>query len=151
FDQLEAGFWIHPLRKAGVYLVTCDAGRVDWDSPEGQLIYGVNQMGKNKFLKDLSRNVIRGQLEAAKNGSWLGSRPYAYRIVGPKKNKHLEFGDPVEVGIVRRIYREYVVEGRSLTEIADRLNADGVRPPHGMARRWRYDTVRGILWNPAYC
>jgi DNA invertase Pin-like site-specific DNA recombinase len=151
FDQIEAGWWIHPLRKAGVYLVTCDMGRIDWESPEGQLIYNVNQMGKHKFLKDHSANVVRGQSEAAKKGSWLGSIPYAYRLVGPKKDKKFVLDDPAKVAIVRRIYREWVDELRSLSEIAARLNAEGVVPPSGPRFKWRYDSVKTILINPAYC
>lgn len=151
FNQMDAGYWTYPFRKAGVYLVTCDMGRIDWETDEGQLIYGVNQMGKHKFLKDLSRNVARGQLEAAKKGSWLGSRPYGYRIVGPKKDKRLIYGDPSKVVIVQRIFREYVVLGLSRSEIARRLNAEGVVCPGGPAHRWRHDSVRVILENPAYC
>jgi site-specific DNA recombinase len=72
FDQLEAGYWIYPIRKAGVYLVTCDLGRIDWDSPQGQLIFNVQQMGKHEQLKDHARHTTRGQIGAANNGGWLG-------------------------------------------------------------------------------
>jgi DNA invertase Pin-like site-specific DNA recombinase len=150
FDQIDAGYWIYPIRKAGVRLETVVEGLVDWESPEGQLIYGVNQMGKHKFLPDLSRDVIRGQLEAALQGSWLGSRPYGYRLVGPRKNKRLVLGDPLEVAVVRRIFREYVHEGRSLSEIARRLQTEGVVCPGGPGCKWRHFTVKFILLNPAY-
>jgi DNA invertase Pin-like site-specific DNA recombinase len=150
FDQIEAGYWIYPIREAGVTLVTCDMGRIDWESSEGQLIYGVNQMGKHKFLRDLSSNVTRGQLEAANNASWLGSPPYAYRLEGPKKNKRLVLGDPAQVRVVRRIFREYTEEGHSLHEIAALLNQEGFVSPGGRIDGWRWDTVKVILQNPAY-
>ncbi len=31
FDSIEAGRWIHPLRQAGVWLVTVAQGRIDWN------------------------------------------------------------------------------------------------------------------------
>jgi DNA invertase Pin-like site-specific DNA recombinase len=150
FDQIEAGYWIHPLRQAGIYLVTCDHGRVDWDSAHGQLIYNVQQMGKHKYLRDLSRHICRGLIEAANNGGWLGCPPYAYRLEGPKKNRRLVVGDTGKVRVVQRIYREYVHELRSLCEIAARLNADGIPTPGGRGRRWRHNVVAGVLGNPAY-
>jgi DNA invertase Pin-like site-specific DNA recombinase len=148
FDQVEAGHWIYLLRQAGAYLVTCDLGRIDWDSPQGQLIFNVQQMGKHQFLKDHARHTTRGQIEAANNGSWLGCPPYAYKLEGPKKHKMLVVGDLGKVKVVQRIYREYVNELRSLREIASRLNRDGVPSPN--KRGWCYNTVAEIIANPAY-
>jgi DNA invertase Pin-like site-specific DNA recombinase len=150
FDQIEAGYWIHPLRQAGIYLVTVDLGRIDWDSAHGQLIYNVQQMGKHEYLRDLSRHITRGLAEAANNGGWLGCPPYAYRTEGPKKHRQLVVGDIAKVRIVQRIYREYVHELRSLHEIAARLNADGVPTPRGRGARWGHKLVAHILANPAY-
>jgi DNA invertase Pin-like site-specific DNA recombinase len=150
FDQLEAGYWIYPLREAGVYLVTCDQGRVDWESDEGQLLYGVKQMAKHKFLKDLARNVTRGMKQAANNGGWLGAPPYAYTLEGPKKKRLLIVGDIGKVKVVQRIFREYVHELRSLREIAARLSRDGIPTPSGRKPFWRPGVVAGILANPAY-
>jgi DNA invertase Pin-like site-specific DNA recombinase len=149
FDTLDAGYWIKPLRDAGVKLETVAQGRIDWDDFAGRIIYAVQQEGKHAFLRDLSRNVVRGQLEAANQGGWLGSAPYAYRLQGPRKQRRLVLDDPVKVCIVRRIFREYVEEARPMNQIAARLNADGVPSPTG--KQWRFDSVRTILENPAYC
>ena len=65
FDSVEAGFYIHPLRQAGVRLVTVAQGAVDWTTFAGRLIYNVQQEGKHAFLRDLSRNVLRGRIAAA--------------------------------------------------------------------------------------
>ncbi len=113
-------------------------------------MYGLKQVGKHQFLQDLSRNVVRGQLEAAKNGSWIGSHPYAYRLEGPRKNKRLALADPGQVRIVQRIFREFVEEGRSMSNIASRLNGEGFVSPSGKMKGWRFDTVKVILENPAY-
>jgi DNA invertase Pin-like site-specific DNA recombinase len=45
FDPLEAGYWVKPLRDAGVRLETVAQGRIDWEDFAGQIIYAVNQGG----------------------------------------------------------------------------------------------------------
>jgi site-specific DNA recombinase len=149
FDSLEYGYYVHPLRKAGVCLVTVLDGVTDWNDVSGRIVAGVTQEGKHQQLLDHSANVVRGHMAAASNGGWLGSAPYAYRIEGPKKRKRLVVSDPVKVGVVRRIFREFVEEGRSMGNIADRLNADGYPAPHGPGR-WRSGTVKTVLENPTY-
>ena len=47
-------------------MVTVAQGSVDWTSFAGRLIYNVQQEGKHAFLRDLSRNVLRGRIAAAK-------------------------------------------------------------------------------------
>jgi DNA invertase Pin-like site-specific DNA recombinase len=150
FIQLAAGYWIYPIYRAGVYLVTCNEGRVDWESDEGQLLYGVKQMADHRFLKDLAGNVCRGMKHAASNGGWLGAPPYAYTLEGPKYSRLLVVGDIGKVRVVQRIFREYVHERRSLREIAARLTRDGIPTPSGSKPYWRPGVVAGILANPAY-
>lgn len=149
FDVLEAGYWTKPFRVAGVSLVTTDDGPIDWEDYTGRMMYALKQEGKHQFLRDHSRNVLRGQIEGAKSGSWIGKAPYGYKIVGEKRNKRLvidEVGGKVRV--VERIFDEFVKEGRSLANIAQRLNADKVVSPKGGS--WRFDSVKVILRNPAY-
>src|SRR5262249_46861885 len=96
---------------------------------------------------DLSRNVSRGQITAAKeNGSWTGLFPCGYELVGPPKKRRLIPNDQQRV--VKRIFREFVDQQRSLNEIAKRLTADDV--PTRKGGPWRYDAVKTILQNPAY-
>jgi DNA invertase Pin-like site-specific DNA recombinase len=155
FDPTEAGYWVFQLREAGVYLVTTDKGRVDWDTLHGQLIAFVDQMASHDFLLTQSRDICRGLIEVANNGGWMGCTPYAYRTEGPKKHRRLVVGDPSKVRIVKRIYREYVQEQRSLRDIARRLNRDGMPTPggdrvRGRGKAWGHGRVAEILSNPAY-
>jgi hypothetical protein len=99
---------------------------------------------------DHSKNVTRGQLDCANNGSWIGSPPYAYRLEGPKYHKRLVRGEDAHVRVVQRIFREFVEDGRSMKNIADRLNADGYPSPGRHVKGWRFDAVKVILENPAY-
>jgi site-specific DNA recombinase len=79
FDSMEAGYWIHPLRKAGVRLVSVTEGPINWDDFTGRVMYGLKQEGKHQFLRDLSRNVARGQISNAEKGFLCGqAAPYGY-------------------------------------------------------------------------
>lgn len=66
-----------------------DFGLIDWNHYTGRVMYGLKQEGKLQVLRDLSRNVCRRRYEAAKNGSWVVSGPYGYRIEGTKKSDSL--------------------------------------------------------------
>ena len=149
FDSLEAGHWCYPFRTNNVQLVTVNNGPIDWNDFTGRMMYSMTQEAKHQFLRDHSRNVTRGLSEAAKSGSWIGSPPYAYRLVGERKNKRLILGDAEEVEVVRRIYREYVNEGRTMTDIAERLTTDGIVSSGGRSQ-WRASAVKVILDNPVY-
>jgi DNA invertase Pin-like site-specific DNA recombinase len=150
FDSIELGYYAHQLRLAGVHLATVQDGVIDWTDETGRIVNTVQQEGKNKWLRDHSANVTRGQAAAIENGSHCGKSPYGYRLEGPKKNKRLVLGEAAHIRIVERIFREFVEEGRPMMNIADRLNEEGVVSPGGRPKGWRWDTVKVILENPAY-
>lgn len=54
FDSIEAGRWIHPLRCAGVWLVTVAQGVIDWNDFTSRMMYAIQQEGKYQYLIDLS-------------------------------------------------------------------------------------------------
>jgi DNA invertase Pin-like site-specific DNA recombinase len=150
FDNITAGYYIYPLRQAGVYLATVMEGIRDWNESKDRIVDSVLQEGKHQQLRDHSANVTRGHHNSMTNASWNGTPPYAYRIEGDRHKKRLVLGDAAPVRVVQRIYREFVVEGRSLLNIANRLHADGYPSPSGRGKRWKGDVVRYILANPAY-
>ena len=61
-------------------LVTVAQGTIDWDDFAGRLVYSVTQEAKHSFLRDLSRNVLRGRIAAAKRGEWLSPPPLGYKV-----------------------------------------------------------------------
>ena len=80
FDSLEAGYWIWPLRNAGVKLHTIAQGEINWDDFAGRMMYGIVQEAKHSFLIDHSRNVSRGMRDAAQKGKILHPC-YGYAVV----------------------------------------------------------------------
>ena len=81
---------------------------MDWHDLTGQLLYSVQQMGKAQFLRDLSRNAVRGHLASATKGLRQGgAAPYGYQVVEQRL-----VVDPVTAPVVRRIY-QMLLDGES--------------------------------------
>ena len=143
FDILDAGHWIRPFRQAGVTLVTCAEGAVDWHDLTGQLLYSVQQMGKAQFLRDLSRNAVRGHLASATKGlKQGGAAPYGYQVVEQRL-----VVDPVTAPVVRRIY-QMLLDRESSRAIADILNAEGIPSPGG--KKWRQSRICKLVKRRLY-
>jgi site-specific DNA recombinase len=146
FDPLEAGYWIKPLRDAGVRLETVAEGKIDWDSFAGRIVYSVAQEGKHAFLRDLSRASARGMARKAREGGWLGGKaPYGYRLTAEGK---LALGDPIEVETVRWLFRTYATTSTSIGELVNILNEKGIPSPGEIERRAGKVRSRpeGLLW-----
>lgn len=144
FDLLEAGFWIKPLRDAGVSLVTVSQGKIDWNDFAGRLIYSIEQEGKNKFLRDLSWNVNRGQYARAVAGLWGGPAPFGYRLQ-PDGKLNIEESEAETVRIVFRL----ITEGMSRTACCKELQRLN-RLTAGGGTRWTHGLISRMVANLAY-
>ena len=170
FDSMEAGYWIHPLRKAGVRLVSVTEGPINWDDFTGRVMYSLKQEGKHQFLRDLSRNVMRGQISNAQRG-WLCGRmaPYGYdRMLVDEAGVHRQrvrhgerFSKPrswrttlvpsddvMKVAVVKSLFQDYVELDLGLRGMAERLNARGIPGPTGGP--WYAAAIRMILESQTY-
>lgn len=168
FDSIEAGKWIHPLREAGVRLITVAQGEIDWNDFAGRMIYNIQQEGKNQYLIDLSRNTTRGRLDAMKRGEYC-PRAYGYdrliydpggnlvrrvsfreKFTRPKGwRAELSPSEEVEaVEAVQWLFKEYARSDTTCYMLAEELNRRGVKPARG--GEWSRCSVIGILTNPVY-
>ncbi len=145
FDLIDGGHYIRPFRQAGVQLETIAQGLVDWEDLTGQLIYSVNQIGKAQFLRDLSRNTVRGLISSAREGraGTGGPSPFGYR----SKDGVVWIVED-EAKIVRLIFRLYLAPGGSLRGVVVELNRRGIKTPRG--KKWRASNVRAILKRRKY-
>jgi site-specific DNA recombinase len=170
FDSMEAGYWIHPLRKAGVRLVSVTEGPINWDDFTGRVMYSLKQEGKHQFLRDLSRNVARGQISNAQRGFLCGqAAPYGYdRMIVDEAGEHKQrvrngekfskprgwrttlvlSDDPVKVSTVRLLFQDYAEKDVGMRTLADQLNARGVPGPSGGP--WYSASIKAILENRNY-
>jgi DNA invertase Pin-like site-specific DNA recombinase len=155
FDSLDAGYWIKPFRDAGVRLETVAQGKIDWESFAGRLCYTVQQGAKHEFIMDLSRNALRGLRDAALRGQWVGGvAPYAYKVAtigkeGRKLIKKLAPGEPLQIEVVRWLYKTYADKDVSLWVLANELHCRNVLSPRGKAL-WSSRTVHKLLTNRVY-
>lgn len=155
FDPVEAGYWIKPIRDAGVRLETIAQGKIDWDDFAGRLLYMVQQEAKHAFLRDLSRNICRAQLQMAKDGRGTGGNriPFGFRAETTRDSRGKVIDSrlvvqPEEAAIVKRIFAMYQKPGASLRGIATELNDKGIRS--GSGKPWRQNVVRYVLRNQKY-
>lgn len=142
FDSIEAGFYVHPLRSAGVKLVTIADGPVDWDDFTGRIMFSLKAEAKQQFLRDLSRNVTRGMRAAAEHGQLL------YPCYGYLVSDGTYVPNPDTAPVVKRIFRLYVKKNLSLRAIAKQLNTEGIPSPSG--GKWDGDAIRCILRRRKY-
>jgi DNA invertase Pin-like site-specific DNA recombinase len=153
FDMIEAGLWITPLRDAGVSLETIAQGVIDWNDFGGRLTYAVAQEGKHQFLRDLSRNCLRGYVAKTKvaDGMYGAPAPYGYRrdrtIEGRRTITKL-VPHPAEAIVVRRIFETYIGSGGTLLAVGELLNREKIAAPRGAP--WHRNAVRRILRNRTY-
>lgn len=145
FDSIEAGYWIHPLRKAGVRLVTVNEGTINWDDFTGRVMYSLKQEGKHQYLRDLSRNTMRGMLQKAQQGLWVCGPPPLGYVVGD--DMRLRLGERHDVEAVRSLFEGYL-SGHSLRTLTEAMNAKGLQTARG--NPFHYVAVRFILKNRNY-
>ena len=169
FDSIEAGRWIHPLRCAGVWLVTVAQGQIDWNDFQSRMMYAIQQEGKYQYLVDLSRNVLRGKASKAKSSHCSSNPPCGYDRMfydlAGKEARRVRYGEKLQrpkgwtvrfvastdkalVDTVKWIFRTYASSDAGLGWIAGELNRRGVTTPNG--KTWSIQTVENILTNKVY-
>ena len=145
FDSLESGYWIHPLRRQGVQLVTCTDGPVDWNSFAGRMIYGMKQEGKHQYLVDLSNNVTRRMNQLAHEGRWVcGALPIGYAL---DEQKNIVLGKPEDVEFVQMLFREYLA-GATTRQLCTIARARGYISSKG--KPWSVAGITALLKKPMY-
>lgn len=97
--------------------------------------------------RDIAHNIRRGQRTSVDQGRAPAGLAYGYRLA----NRIAENGDLIrglrtidedQAEIVRRIFRE-IAAGRSSRQVAQGLNADGIKGPRGGT--WSANTITGDI------
>jgi len=141
FDPMEANYYWFQLREAGVRVVSVTQGELDWESLGGWLTASVTQHGNAQYLKDLSRNVLRGRLRKAKAGKWAGARaPYGYTV---DENSDIVLGDRQAVDTIKWIFKAYAENETSLHDMAHELNDQGIPSPSG--KTWSNRNIQYVV------
>lgn len=100
--------------------------------------------------KTITKRLIRGRNDSAKEGKFLGSiAPYGYEIVKIKgeKGNTLKI-KPDEAEVVRMIFKWYTEEQMGYHAIAHKLNE--LHIPAMKSDKWSWKSVANIISNPVY-
>lgn len=96
--------------------------------------------------RSISQNVTMGKRWRMKEGKVS----FAYKnFLGYKKENGKIVIDEEQATIVRYIYKEFLVKGKSCTGIAEDLKSKGVKTPMGKTN-WTKNTITSILKNEKY-
>ena len=167
-DADESAYYEYICKRAGIEVHYCAEQFANDGSPVSTIVKGVKRAMAGEYSRELSTKVFQGQCRLIQLGYRQGGAPgYGLRRMlvdehGQPKyelrrndQKSLQTdrvilvpGPPDEVQHVRQIYRLFVDEGKTETEIAASLNAEGVVTDLG--RPWTRGVVRQILTNEKY-
>ena len=116
---------------------------IDTMDPKSDLLFNLMAAFAQEESRNISERVKAGIHMGYKQGKVSWTPVYGYEKVDDSPYQVKE-DDAV---VVRRIFDEYE-KGKSVTDIAKLLNAEGVLSPKG--NKWIGGTIKGILKNPVY-
>jgi DNA invertase Pin-like site-specific DNA recombinase len=167
-DTDESAYYEFICKSAGVPVHYCGETFDNDNSLSGRIMKALKRTMAGEYSRELSIKSRAGLVRLARNGFKPGG-PTVYgmrRMLldssgNPKRSLSdgerkcianerviLVPGSDEEITIVRRIFREFVDERRSLHSIANRLNLDTV--PFQRGRPWSLSTVKNVLKRHAY-
>lgn len=168
-DIDESAHYEFMCRQCGVQVIYCAEHFANDGSPMYSLMKGVKRIMAAEYSRELGEKVHLAQCRFSGMGFKQGGRPgYGLRRVpvaqsgemkaalgtGERKPQltdrvALVHGTQAELSIIRRIYRLYVEEGLTDSQIAAQLRGEGLL--NQMEKPWDCCSVRRILTNPRYC
>lgn len=167
-DADESAYYEYICRQAGVLVHYCAEQFENDGSPVSTIVKGVKRAMAGEYSRELSSKVFQGACRLIQMGykqggtAGFGLRRMLIDQSGERKTllkigeqKSLQTdrvilvaGPEEEVQVVRWIYQAFVNEERPEAEIAELLNARGVRTDFG--RPWTRSTVHQVLTNEKY-
>lgn len=167
-DADESAYYEYICKRAGIIVQYC-AEQFDNDgSPVSTIVKGVKRAMAGEYSRELSGKVFTGQCRLIEMGFRQGGPPgfgLRRRLIdqsgatkgqlarGEQKSIQTDRvvlvpGPADEVETVRSMYRAFVEDGRTESEIAATLNARGIATDLG--RPWTRGTVHQVLINEKY-
>lgn len=148
-DSIDAGIVQQSFMYSNTLIVT-PTKIYDLRNENDEQFIGINFMFGRWELKTITKRLVRGRNESAKEGRYLGSiAPYGYKIVkiqGDKGNTLVP--DEHEANVVRIIYDLYANHNLGYEKIAKQLNKMNFKMRNG--KNWGKSTISNIIRNPCY-
>ena len=140
-----------------------DSGKIQWLSQQGiikdiqtaerrylpddnALVYNVESGMANQYIRDLSKNVKRGNKTKLEKGGWPGVAPIGY--LNDKLNKTI-IVDEERAPYILKVFELYATGGYSVMDISNILYEEGFRSLTG--HKIYKSKIHKILSNPFYC
>ncbi|MGV3725073.1 recombinase family protein [Hydrogenophaga sp.] len=167
-DADESAYYEYICRRAGIQVTYCAEQFENDGSPVSTIVKGVKRAMAGEYSRELSSKVFAGQCRLIEMGyrqggpAGFGLRRVLIDQSGVSKgtltrgqHKSLQTdrvilrpGPPEEVEVVDRIYRWFIDDGLQETNIAARLNREGILTD--LERPWTRGTVHEVLTNEKY-
>ena len=167
-DADESAYYEYICRRAKIAVHYCAEQFENDGSPVSTIVKGVKRAMAGEYSRELSAKVFIGQCHLIELGYRQGGTPgFGLRRMlrdaagqdkgvlkrGEQKSIQTDRvilvpGPAEEVQAVREMYRAFVEEGKSESEIAERLNQRGIVTDWG--RPWTRVTVHEVLTNEKY-
>jgi site-specific DNA recombinase len=167
-DVFDAMLHWRLLRDAGVKIVTCQRGELDFSNLGGVITAIVDQYGAHEESVKLAQRVVSGQRLRASQGKRIGGMVFGYdrEVLDEKGNvvRRVHFrehfckprtwttrlvpsADREAVKAVRWAF-DAIRHGHTIGYITREFNARGLKTVHG--NEFGLTSVQGILENPVY-
>lgn len=115
--------------------------------PKSELILTIMASIAQEESRSISQNVTWGKRVAFQ----AGKVSFAYSsFLGFKKEDDILVIDEDEAVIVKRIYRMFLVEGKTASGIANYLKSHHIKTPSGKSANWTKNNINSILTNEKY-
>lgn len=167
-DADESAYYEFICKRAGIAVHYCNEQFENDGSIQANVIKNLKRTMAGEYSRELSVKVFQGQCNLIEKGYRQGG-PAGYGLRRMlidqsgqpkgllKRGEHKSLqtdrvilvpGPDDEVRVVLLIYQMFVNDGKVESEIAEHLNARGIRTDLG--RKWTRSTVRQVLTNEKY-
>lgn len=167
-DADESAYYEYICRRAGISVQYCAEQFENDGSPVSTIVKGVKRAMAGEYSRELSTKVFAGQGRLIEKGyrqggpagfglrrALIDERGQTKGILHRGEHKSIQtdrviltLGPSEEVELVREIYRRFVHQEESESEIAAELNKRGIKSDLG--RNWTRGTIHQILINEKY-
>jgi DNA invertase Pin-like site-specific DNA recombinase len=167
-DADESAYYEYICRQAGVAVHYCAEQFENDGSPVSTIVKGVKRAMAGEYSRELSCKVFQGACRLIQLGYKQGGtagfglrrmlvdqngQHKAMLKIGEQKSLQTDRvvlvpGPEEEVKVVRWIYQAFLTDGKTESEIATLLNAQGTLTDFG--RAWTQGTVHQVLTNEKY-
>lgn len=142
-NSLDAGMVQWLLEKDAIKQIkTFDR---DYNPADNVVMASIEFSMANQYVRDLSKNVKRGQAEKIRRGEYPATPPLGYLLDYKTKKIYI---DEERYQHVKEAFRLYATRNYALPRLADKLNKDGFRSRNG--KKVHGSTIYNILKNPIY-